>query len=339
MALRFADSFDHYTSLAQIYSTAGSGSIAASALRTGIAGHNISGSNHAGSRITLDAQGTWVLGVAYQTTALGGASMVILETFDAGTAQGCVTLNQGDGTLSIRRGGKSGTVVATSTLAIAPNVFYYIEFKHIIADAGGTLEVRVDGAVWATFTGDTQQTGNATANMVAHGHEGGVDTPAGVERYDDFYVLDGTGGSNDDYLGDHRVDAIFPDGVGNHTEFATLVGAASHWEAVDEADPDGDTSYVEENVVDDRDTFTFGAHPLANGTIAGIQVLMRARKDSAGDAKIARLYRRGSDDQGSDVALQTSYAYHREIMETDPIAVGAWTITNINAAEFGVRVR
>lgn len=331
MALRFVDSFDHYTTVSQKWSGDGGGVIIdATGARTGIGGIRKSGGSAGYIETILDAQGTWIIGLAYKTTDVM-LNEDIIRVKDGTNEQGVLRFVVG-GFLALDRGGTQVAITADPVIPLA-NVWHYIELKHTIANAGGLLEVRVDGSQVATFTGDTQETGNATADRIRIIMEGNT------VRMDDLYILDGTGGSNDDYLGDQRVDALLPDGAGAYTEFATLVGAASHYEAVDEADPDDDTSYVEETTVDDRDTFTFANHPLSSASIAGIQVLMRARKNTAGDAKIARLYRRGSDDQGSDVALQTSYAYHREIMETDPIAAAPWTPTNINAAEFGVRVR
>ncbi len=329
MVLRHVDSFDHYTTVLEKYEGQDSNnSIGAGSARTGIAGLNLW--NGGWIQRILDAQGTWVIGFAFKKDT-DYQNQDICRTYDDASEQGVLRMTT-LGALALDRGPTQVAISANAIITI--NTWHYIEFKHIIANAGGTLEVRVDGAVVATFTGDTQSTANATADSIYL--LGAGDTRS--HNFDDYYILDGTAGEND-YLGDRRADALFPDGAGTYTEFATVFGAATHWEAVDEVDPDDDTTYVEESVVDDRDTYTFGAHPLSLATINGIQVLMYAKKTSAGAASFARIYRRGSDDQGSDVTLQTSYAYHREIMETDPIAAGAWTIPNINAAEFGARVR
>jgi hypothetical protein len=288
---------------------------------------------------TIDNQDTWILGFAFRGDAIAGRT--ICQTLDAGTTQGRLRLN-GDGTLSVQRG---TTTVATSTNSIITNVFYYIEFKHIIDNAAGLLEVRVDGAVWATFTGDTQATANAFANQIALGT-----TEATLQHYDfdDFYALDGVDQSiadpnsppNNDYWGNTQIEALLPNGAGNYTEWTALVGAPTHWEAEDEVPPDEDTSYVESATLNHRDTYAFTNLSVVSATINGIQVLMRARETLAGAGNIARMYRNaGADDQGADIALQTSYNYHREIMGGDPIAAGAWTVANINAAQFGARVR
>jgi hypothetical protein len=332
MALRYLDSFDTYTTLLQRF-TAGGGTIAAAAARTGIAGLRDPGAaSVAEASLTIDAQGTWIIGVAFRTSGFPGADTFILGNKDAGAFQGGLAL-RADGTLRLYRGG--GTLLATSALSMLANTYYYVEFKHIIANAGGTMEVRVNGAVWATFAGDTQETANATANQIY------LAGTASTDDFDDLYVLDGTGAApNNDYWGTTQIEAIVPSGAGNYTEFTTLVGAATHWQAVNEIPPNEDTSYVEAGVINQRDTFAFGNLTPTSATINGIQVSMRARATLAGALNIARMYRSGvTDNQGADVALTTSYVSILEIMATDPIAVAAWAVGAINGAEFGARSR
>lgn len=329
MALRRIDGFDHYTTVLQKWTAQNGAVIGAAAARTGAQGMSFGGGGWA--TLTIDAQGTWVIGVAFRTPAIGLTS--VLVTRDVAANQGSVRLNA-DGTLSLLRG---AAVVATSVLTLLANVFYYVEFKHIILNAGGTLEVRVDGAVWATFAGDTQETVNPTANVIMVGIAGGGLT----HHYDDLYILDGTGAApNNDYQGNSQVEAIVPVGVGNYTEWTTLVGAPTHWQAEDEIPPDEDTSYVESATLDQRDTYVMGNITPASATINGIQVLMRARTTLAGAAEIARLYRNaGVDSQGADIALQTTYNYAIEVLELDPITAAAWTVARINSLEMGAVVR
>lgn len=341
-ALRRLDSFDHYTTLTQKWTSVTTApSITAAAARTGARGLDCGGDNRSAT-LTIDAQGTWVIGVAFRCSQIpiGGAARTVLQTRDAGTEQGALQLNA-DGTLSLLRGGFGGAVVATSALSLLPNVFYYIEFKHVVANAGGTLEVRVDGAVWATFNGDTQATANPTASQVHLGINGPAGGFATTVHYDDLYILDGTGAApNNDYQGNTQIEAILPTGPGNYTNWTTLVGAATHWEAEDEVPPDEDTSYVESSTLNQQDTFAMGNITPISATINGIQVLLRARTTLAGADNIARLYRNaGVDNQGADVALQTTYNYAIEVLALDPITAAAWTVARVNSMEMGAVVR
>ncbi len=341
MALRFLDSVDHYNTPTQKWTTSGSNVIiAAGGARTGAQGLRFNNGYASSSwlQLTLDAQQTWIIGFAFRTPSAPSGSADLCSTFDGATKQCAVQLNP-DMTLRLVRG---GTPLATSTRALSLNTFYYIEFKNIIADAGGLTEVRVNEEVWATFNGDTQNTANPFANALRlKGDAGPSGTTINLD-YDDIYILDGTGGApNNDYWGDTQIEAKVPDGAGFYTEWATLVGAATHWQAVNEVPPNEDTSYIADSLLDVRDTFTFQDLSLISAQINGIQVLIRAREDVAGGVTIARMYRNaGVDNQGADTPINTSYAYYiREIMESDPIAAGPWTVGNINSAEFGVRVR
>lgn len=339
MALRFLESFDHYTALTQKWtSVSGTPSIGAAYARTGAAGLRLYGTAP-NVILTLDNQGTWIVGFAFRNPAIGVLS-TILSIVDSGSYQSRLYL-QADGRLQIVRG---ATTVATSIGSLMSNVYYYIEFKHIILNAGGTLEVRVDGGVWATFAGDTQETANAFANQIVLG---AAANDANI-HYDDLYILDGVDQSiadpnsppNNDYWGNTQVECRVPNGVGNYAEWLTLVGAATHWQAVNEVPPNEDTSYVADAVLNSRDTYAFQDLSVVSATIPGIQVLMRARMTAAGVANIARLYRRaGVDNQGADVVLQTTYKYILEIMGGDPIGVANWTVAAINSGEWGARVR
>jgi len=329
MALRYTDPFDGYTTLTQRWTVDAdvNNSITAAAARTGIAGYRSATRQQGGPTLVLNAQGTWIIGVAFRTADFVEASL-IAATIDAATAQGVVQINT-SGQFQVLRG---ATVVATETVAHLVNVFYYVEFKHIIANAGGTLEARVNGSVVATFTGDTQETANATADRIRMDPPG-VSSNV-VSDFDDLYICDGTGSINNDYLGDAQIEYLACNADGNSEQWTPSAG--SNFQNVDEADPDDDTTYNSTSTEGNKDTFGMANISLAAATIPGIQVIIRARKESAGTANIQRVYRSGvSENNGASFNPSTSYATQLEIMETDPIAVGAWTVTNLNNSEFG----
>ena len=331
MALRFLDSFDHYTSATQKWST-GNWVTSGGYARTGTYGI-APGANHYRT-ITLDNQDTWIVGLAARFATLWN-NKAFMGIMDGASYQSQVIV-QADGRLDLYVG---GGFAARTTRFLRAGAWHYIEVKHIIANAGGTLELRVNGEVWATYAGDTQATANAYANTIRLNSAG---QPYVYSVYvDDIYILDGTGGApNNDYWGDCQIERSLPNGVGTYNEWASIVGAPTAHEATDEVPPSG-AEYVGESLVNDRVTMAMGDITPANATINGLQVNIFCREDTAGAAHIARMLRHtAADDQGADFALNTSFAYWlREIMETDPIAVGPWTVANVNAAEFGARVR
>lgn len=328
MSLRFVESFDKNATLNRIWDQ-GAGSRSTSAVRTGTYGWRDTGAIGFGSDMvkTIDAQGTWIIAQAYRSSGVDGGGLLIMATKDAGTVQGCVRHNS-DGTFSLLRG--TGSVVATSTNSISANNWFFMEFKHIIANSGGTLELRVDGSVWATFTGDTQETANATANQISIGGTNQTDD------HDDIHVLDGQGSINNDYLGDRGVYCLLASGAGNAAQFTPSAG--SNFQNVDEDDPDGDTTYNSESSVGQKDTFAFTDLPFSSGSIAGIQISIYARDESVGASSLERIYRSGgTEDEGPAIDPSSSYAYTLEIVEEDPLTTDPFTVTDINAAEFGYK--
>lgn len=346
MALRLIDSFDHYddaTELGQKWTgTANTPLVQAASARTGARGLAFD-NDVSYVYVTLTAQNTWIVGAAVKLTGTDASSRVLVGILDGGIASANKQLDLrvlSDGRLQITRAGAIG--LATSTLTLSLNTWYYVECKVVIANAGGTAEIHVNGVEWATFTGDTQATANATASVIMIGRDADAAPNLGADQisFDDIFICDGSGGTNNTFLGDVQVDAIFPDGVGFYTEWDTVFGAAAHWQAVDETTPDEDTTYIESTTVNDRDTFTYQDVGSGVTGIKGIQVVIRAKKVDASAVNIRRLHRSsgGVDSEGADIAPSTAYTFHREILETNPDGGAAWTPTSLNGSEFGAKI-
>lgn len=243
MALRFIDGFDHYSTLAQVgykYNETGTSSYVSldTGRRAGSNALKLYSSSGYATRV-LDDQATWIVGAAVKIGAMPSSTATIFMFRDnSGSAQDCVCITS-TGTISLLRGTSSGTVLATSSNALTVGAWNYIEAKLTIASSGGTFEVRVNGDVWATFTGNTKYSSTlSTANGIKL-----YGLPSAVNAwYDDFYICDGTGSSNNTYLGDARVDTIFPSGAGASAQF-TPTGSTNNWENVDESSPNDDTDY------------------------------------------------------------------------------------------------
>jgi hypothetical protein len=158
---------------------------------------------------------------------------------------------------------------------------------------------------------------------------------------DDLYALDTTGAApNNTFLGDVRVEYLRPTANGAHQDFA-LVGALSHWEAVDDdATPDDDTSYIHSATVGEIDTEIYANTGLPSGTIFGVQVDLFARKTDSGFREIRPIVRHaGADYQGDALAPSfASYVYLLHVFELNPGTAAAWTIADVNSAEYGVRI-
>lgn len=334
MALRFIDSFDHYptASVTTKWTASTGGGVTISS------GNGRNGTSSArGTNIvlqkTLDNQATWYLGAAIRFGSFAGATD-ILAVMDGTTRQvqlGVIST----GELRLYRGNSQLTTIATSSgLGLQTGVWYFIELKVVVDGTAGQYEVRVNGAPIAALTATGANT-RATTNNYANVAIGGA--PGSNSDIDDFYVCDGTGSANNNFLGDRRVITLLPDGAGNYTQWTPSAG--SNFQCVDEASMNSDTDYVSSSTAAQKDTYNFGAVGIA-GTVAGIQVNGAIRKDDAGSRTVRRIVRVGATDyNGANVSVLDSYAYSiAEVLQTNPATSAAWTVSDINSIEVGVEL-
>lgn len=302
--------------------------------------------------MTFDHQQIWVVGAAYYWGS-GSTVQRCLSIWDGGPYQigtiQCGLRIDASGYVYVYRAGSTTDGTQLGTTAQIPNFqynkWYYVEFYLKIDNSAGVAKVAVNGTTICNFTSqDTQNTANAYANTVQVG--GAADDGGGLTYMDDIYMCDGqTGaGSNpcNDFLGDIRVDAVFPNGNGNSSQFVGSDGnSTDNYLLVDESSttwPNDDTDYVESGTVGNKDTYAFGNLASASGTVFGVQVLPYVKKTDAGARKICSVARlSGTEVDSADKDILTSYQYHPDIRETKP-GGGDWTISDFNSTEFGVKV-
>jgi hypothetical protein len=272
---------------------------------------------------------------SFRTSAFDGSNDRAFLTFlDAGSIQVDIRVRP-DGTI---RATRNGTTLATSSSSLSISTQYFIETKVAINDTTGSVEVKVNGSStgWINITSqDTKNTANASANVI---QISGIATSN--TDFDDLVICDGQGSTNNDFLGDVRVDCYLPSGNGNSSQLTGSDGnSTDNYALVDEASQNGDTDYVQSATVAQKDTYAYTDMSHTPSSIFGLQINMVAKKDDSGNRSIQSVVRSGgSDTDGSAQALSTTYACYREIRETDPNTAAAWTRTNLNSAEFGVKV-
>jgi hypothetical protein len=332
MALLFCDGFDHYSTYTDkgwvgggnyAPSISGNGRFGTSSLRMGDA--------RASASIFVGNHTQGVVGFAIKGTFTD--SQWIARVIEGSTVHLYLSTDS-IGRLYVMNG--SGSVVATgSTPALGPpfNVWKYIEMAYVIHDTTGSVTVYVNGQSYLTASSaDTRYDATGTPNVIGVGWYDAGQIHGPID-YDDFYVV---GGSTTP-LGDVRVQSILPSGAGNTTQMTPSTG--SNYACVDDAAPNADTDYVSETTAGEKDTYAFGNVTPTSGTIKGVQVMINARKDDAGSRSIAPVYRPASTDyDGATVSVGDSYAYYREITEVSPETSAAWTIAEVNGAEFGVKL-
>lgn len=285
-----------------------------------------------------------VVGFAYEISAIPLADMPILKmrASTTGTVSILITTL---GKLQVKN--SSGTVLATGTTTLSTATWYYIELKWDCNGASGSIEMKLNGSSEiASTVSNIGSTGIDNIHIVRDGDNTYYARPASATAdYDDIYVLDTSASPNNDFLGDVAVETTYPDGdsgVANHLQW-TPSGGGTHYNQVNEHTsgtyPDGDTSYVAEQTVGERDSYTFTDLSILAGSVYGVQTFAYARKDNSGTREFAMVARPGSTDRdGATKTLGTSYSFFTEIRETNPDTSAAWTISEINATEFGLKL-
>lgn len=338
MAIIFADSFDHYASAnlaLKGYSSATNAVVSVGNGRFGTDSIRITQSGDLWLPVASVA--TLMVGYGYRCSSLPGAGQEGLITSFLDTGTGHVELYLTD--TGLLRAKRAGTTLATGTMPLLAATFYYIEMKAFINDSTGTFLVRLNGVNEINLSGvDTRNGVNASANQIRLST---INFPSGATGdFDDFVVLDTAGSApQNDVIGDVRVQARFPNGNGNSSQFDGSDGnQTDNYLLVDEADPNDDTDYVESSDVGDKDTYLYEDLTPTTGTVYGVQCNPWARKTDAGVRTIVSVARfSGTEEDSANKTLASTYAYLRDIRQTKP-GGGAWSISDFNSTEFGQKV-
>jgi hypothetical protein len=225
MALLFMDGFDKYgpvnsnttataALLLQEWTTASGASIVAPLSATGQAVNWVL----TGSVVkTLAASYSRLIGGMRFSSSLVTSTAGVLFT-DAGSSQASISINTA-GTISVRNGSITGTVLGTSTASVAASSTHYLEWDITFSNTG-SYQIWLDGVSILSGSGDTTGTVNNTANGVGLNNGG-----ANVFTVDDLYLFDTTGTTNNAVLlTSPRIETSLPSSDGA-VQFA--VGAAT----------------------------------------------------------------------------------------------------------------
>lgn len=251
------------------------------------------------------------------------------STAGAGTAE--LTLQYNTTTLRLYRGSTVGTLLATATVPTVSGVWHHVEVKALIADSGGSCEVRVDGVTVINYSGDTRASSTGTAGL------DGVQWSAysgAIGGWDDIYALDTSGSVANDWLNDCRINTLAPTSDAA-VQFTRSTGA-SNYLTVDEGRMNSDTDYVQSATVGHIDRFGYADLAAAAVTVHGVQVVTWCKKTDATARTMRNILVSGATtSNGASFALTTSYLPMVTTLTLNPDGSVAWTPTTVNAATAG----
>jgi hypothetical protein len=342
MALLFVEGFERYgsapgapTGLATKYSQVG-GSTNTTLIAGRISGLGLkvnqapSGSPH----IVPAAFGnvsTWIIGFGFRT----GAELIstrIFSLYDSSTEQFALRQTVG-GELAVYKG---TTLLATSAVVLSTDSWYYIELKVVLHGSTGSYELRLNGVnILSDGSEDTTGTSNNYAQTIRFwgAFNSDPDTQFG---FDDIYICDGTGATENDFLTPRQVFTSFVNAAGDSTQFTPSAG--SNYQCVDDVPHDSDATYVESGTSGHQDLYGVDNVALTDITAVQISVVCKQTDDTPFDIKLVAK----SDstvDEGSAIAVgATDYVTRSRILVENPHTTAPWTDSDIDSAQFGIEV-
>lgn len=275
---------------------------------------------------------TLVVGFAIKFQSLGGASNGFFKFNDGTTNQISFQTNNTTGQIDIKR---NGTTIGSTSGGPGPytvGVWYYFEAKVTFATgATGSVTVKINGQQVAALSSvQTAASGNAYANSIVMGNG------SNVPFVDDLYLCDTTGTTNNDFLGDVRVKTLYPTGAGRVTQWAPT-GAATDWQAVNNTNPDGDTSYASTSTAGNVDAYALGSAGT-NTALKGVQVVTDTRKDDATTRTVAHGVGNGTTenfDAGTNISA--SYTMLIRTLDTNPLTSANWSTSDLSTLQGAVK--
>ena len=270
----------------------------------------------------LPAASSYYFGFHFKGTYFGA----LFKIYSGSTCLGSLYYSSTTGLFSAYKGDLA-TWLATGTIPINALEWCHIQIYYLPHATTGTFQVKVNGVLDINYSGSTSP---STVNI----NKFSLYCPGGsASFYWDNVVVDDAA-----WTGVSRIAILTPSGAGNSTQWDPSAG--SNYACVDEV-PYSDTDYIYTNVVDEVDTYALSDLPSEAAVIKCVQVAARARKEGSSTPQNIALAVRttGGDAYSSDQALLTSYTTHMNIWETNPGTASAWTVSEVNAMEAGVKSR
>lgn len=345
--LLFADSFEHYGATAggrtdmlsgwwtQVDNASGGDfSVSTSQHRTGAKSLKFSAGGAGSpvvSRFSLGGSAKFTCGIGagiYFDTLPTSNDRVGIQFRDGSNTALLTICLQSDGSMTARKGDHTGTVIDISDTILQAGTFNHIECKATFDTVAGFVEIRVNGVTKLQI--GSLNLGSAGCTQVAFMAFSGSAAPS--HYWDDVFAWDDSGTYNNTFLGAQRILTLFPAADTAQADWL-IHGAATGHACIDNAAPDGDTTYLSSAVVSDKSDFTVPTLPPETAEVKGVVIPAMARIDAAGIGNLKVSMKSGvSLLAGSDVPLTPGYTYYKNVFEYDPATSVAWTKAGFEAA-------
>lgn len=216
----------------------------------------------------------------------------------------------------------------------------------IILNAYWFIEIEVDRTanevrVWANDT--LQMTvplpgGVGTAYTITWGMST-TSTVAGTIDIDDFYVLDNSGGVNNERLGPVQIITRAPSADVGTPQWTAVGSTGAHWSIMAQLAPGSPTApYLQANVDGKTDKFISNTVlPNANKVFA-VSLVSYAKKGDLDDRRLGVTIGTAGGDVEVQVPLDTNYGFKQVIFEQAPGGQN-WNQNIVESSTFGIIAR
>lgn len=302
--------------------------------RTGRGAFRMNENGEGRKQVTAATTMTMGVGVYLENASQGPQTLLKLQWVGPSTTTDLVKLRRQANTSWIIQNADGSTLATTATGLVTLSAWMYVEMQARANASTGEVIVRIDECEVARVSGvNTIASGITTFNQVSIGRDATNAQPV----YDDFYVLDDKGATNNDFLGPMQVQTLHPNGTGQVDQW-TAVGGAAVFSALSEAVSDKDNTYARASTLGNKTLVDVSSLKAGITNVFGVMVVADVKKESAGSNSI-RLITRVSTTEASSATktVDTGYKFISHVFETQP-AGGAWTPAAVSAMEIGLAI-
>lgn len=325
MALIYFEGFENWSSMTDAVSTTG---------WTGTGSLTQGTGRYTGKSFFLGSSGQYVnyavnnlatitVGFGVMFTTISTTSQTFFQLMDGSSVQLQLVRDGTTGNISLQR---NTTTLATGSTVIGVGNWYFIELTAVINDSTGSYELRINGTT--EFSGSSQDTKN-TANAYTNGvrlNRSGSGSP--YPNFDDLYIR-----NDSTFLGDVQVETL---NVSANSSVAWTPLSSTNASNVDEATPDGDTSYNSTTSTATTDLFTVTSLSNTPANIYGVKIAAALRNDDAGSQTVRTKMKNGTTtSNGSSHAVGASYIMYEDVYTTNPDTSAAFTASDISSLLIG----
>ncbi len=209
----------------------------------------------------------------------------------------------------------------------------YIEIKVSFSNTAGTAIVHFNGKEVINVSGqDFEAVGSHPhANNFAFYYRDSV-------QIDDLYVIDQNTSGLSDFLGPVVIRRLKPNADTATADFTPSDGV-DHYACVDDDRVD-EVEYLESSTVSDDELWDYESVPSEIFSIVAVNVETAIAATGAGAKKAASLCKSGVtavQELTQLVTIDNIWDAFNSLVEDDPDTSSPWTISGLNAAQFGVR--